>query len=319
MKVSIALASYNGEAYIFQQLMSYLAQTRLPDEIVVCDDCSSDKTREILERFAAFAPCPVHLHYNSQNLGYSRNFEKALSLCKGDVVFLSDQDDFWLPNKIARVLEVFETEPTTHLVVNDMIIADKNLLPSQYSQLGNTLSAGGRASQFHAGCCMAVRSSFLELVLPFPSSVFIHDNWINHLAVALDARSQIPDLLQLYRRHGQNASNSLQQSPQRVSQMSLLRASGLTSAAAGWRDQLDRYRIVGERLNAQESLLERLGIREQDALRDLDRLIRNLEARLALASKPRLRRWPQVFAFLMGGGYADFAGWKSAAKDFIRP
>jgi glycosyltransferase involved in cell wall biosynthesis len=321
MKVSIALASYNGGAYILTQLMSFLAQTRLPDEIVVCDDCSSDGTREILERFAAFSPCPVHLHYNSKNLGYSRNFEKALSLCKGEVILLSDQDDFWLPNKIARVLEVLESEPKTYLVVNDMIIADKNLLPSRHSQLHNTLTAGQPASVFYAGCCMAVRRSFLDLALPLPGANFAHDNWINYLALAIGVRRLISEPLQLYRRHGQNASAWLLSNPEGVSRLRLFCSSVLTSAAEGWWDQLDRYRVVRERLIAQESVLEQLGIkdRQQDALRNLDRLISNIEARLAVVSKTRLMRWPHVFALAMRGSYADFSGWKSAAKDLVRP
>jgi glycosyltransferase involved in cell wall biosynthesis len=321
MKISIALASYNGAAYILTQLMSCLAQTRPPDEIVVCDDRSSDKTREIVERFAAFASCPVQLHHNSQNLGYSRNFEKALSLCTGDIVFLSDQDDFWLPNKIARVLETFESEPETFLVVNDMMIADYNLLPGRHTQLQNTLSAGQRACEFYAGCCMAIRRSFLELVLPLPDSVFAHDNWINYLALALDVRRLIPEPLQMYRRHGENASSWLLSSPQGVSQLQLFRAHGLVSAEPGWRDEIERYRIIGERLTARQASLERLGIqnRQQEALRRLDRIRANLEARLALTSRRRLARWPSVLSLLRNGGYADFAGWKSAAKDLIRP
>ncbi len=93
LRISIAMCTYNGARFLPEQLASFAAQERLPDELVVCDDGSTDATMEILQDFAATALFEVRVERNPQNLGFVRNFEKTLSLCTGDIVFLSDQDD----------------------------------------------------------------------------------------------------------------------------------------------------------------------------------------------------------------------------------
>ncbi|SEG09966.1 Glycosyl transferase family 2 [Thalassococcus halodurans] len=314
-RVSIAMASYNGSKYIVNQLQSFAAQRRLPDEVVVCDDRSTDGTFDLLQKFQKKAPFEVRLHQNDQNIGYSKNFAKALSLCSGDVIFISDQDDFWQPSKIEFILKVFENEPKTQLVVNDMVLTDTNLTPTPYTQLGNILAAGGKADEFYSGCCMALRRPLLDLATPFPENFFAHDNWINHLAVPLGVRSLISKPLQLYRRHDQNASNWMLSSPTGVSQFSRARAAGLGSAAEGWKDQIERYQITLERLASRTNVPGA----HDDALQNLQFRIKNLDARLTLCAKSRVVRWHLVLALWLRGGYTDFAGWKSAVKDLIRP
>src|SRR5437773_2588198 len=93
--ISIAMATYNGAKFIREQLASLAAQTRLPHEIVVSDDCSTDATVSIIEDFAATVAFPVRLHRNPTNIGVARNFERALRACSGGIVFICDQDDFW--------------------------------------------------------------------------------------------------------------------------------------------------------------------------------------------------------------------------------
>ena len=100
MNLSIALATYNGAVYLKEQLESIAAQTRTPDELVISDDQSTDDTLRVIEEFAATAGFPVRLSVNEANLGIAKNFEKAISLCRGDLIFLSDQDDVW--HKIGR-------------------------------------------------------------------------------------------------------------------------------------------------------------------------------------------------------------------------
>ena len=103
MKISIALCTYNGEKFLREQLDSFSVQTRLPDEVVVGDDCSTDRTVEILEEWAKTAPFRVEIVRNPQNLGYEKNFEQTMLRCTGDVIFPSDQDDVWLPEKLSRL------------------------------------------------------------------------------------------------------------------------------------------------------------------------------------------------------------------------
>ena len=124
MKISIAMATYNGARFIGEQLESFASQTVLPNELVVCDDCSTDGTRKIVRRFGDRAPFAVRLHENATRLGVTRNFEKAIGLCQGDIVFLSDQDDAWFENKLQVVSTLFEGNPLIMVITNDQIITE---------------------------------------------------------------------------------------------------------------------------------------------------------------------------------------------------
>ena len=109
LTISIAMTTYNGEKYLQEQLDSFLGQNRLPDELVVCDDGSQDRTMAILESFSSRAPFPVRIYRNSAKLGYSKNFEKAGSLCTGDIIAFSDEDDVWDAQK--DVCQLFTIRP----------------------------------------------------------------------------------------------------------------------------------------------------------------------------------------------------------------
>ncbi len=111
-RISVAICTYNGEKYLSEQLASIAAQTRLPDEMVVCDDCSSDATPDLVEEFARSAPFPVRFFRNPINLRSTKNFEHAIALCDGDFIALCDQDDIWLPEKLARQLAILESDPS---------------------------------------------------------------------------------------------------------------------------------------------------------------------------------------------------------------
>ncbi len=133
MKVSIALCTYNGEKHFPEQLKSISRQSCLPDELVVCDDCSTDSTLKILEDFSRTVPFEVRIFNNETNLGPAGNFAKAISLCQGKWIFLCDQDDRWLPDKIktsseklARMEETFGQDMPL-LVHTDAIVADEDM------------------------------------------------------------------------------------------------------------------------------------------------------------------------------------------------
>ena len=102
LRFSVVLSTYNGERFLEHQLASLSGQQRLPDELVIRDDSSTDRTYGILERFAATAPFAVTLMRGDRRLGSTPSFELALGRCTGDVVALCDQDDVWLPGKLAR-------------------------------------------------------------------------------------------------------------------------------------------------------------------------------------------------------------------------
>ena len=321
MQISIAMATYNGAKYLQEQLGSFLHQTQLPDELVVCDDRSSDATLEILEAFSQHAPFAVHICRNETNLGYSKNFEKALSLCVGDIIFLSDQDDVWFSDKIEEMVVTLKMRQDVFVLQTDMVLADEDLTPTSYTQLGNILAIGHSPDTFVAGCGTAIRKAWRDLALPIPSDVVAHDNWIHRLALALDARALHDKPLQYYRRHGNNASNSIASKTVRMTELDAFRAHGLNDASEGWARELERSKATLERICERIGVLRELGLeaRQLVAVSMLSSQIKNLSNRIRIVKFPRTPRLPRVLAMLMRGGYRQFSGWKSAAKDIFRP
>ena len=217
MKISIALCTYNGEKYLSEQLESFLRQTRLADELVVCDDRSTDQTAAILDDFAARSPFPVRIYINEENLGSNKNFEKAIGLCAGEVIFLSDQDDVWLPHKTARMMAEFEKSPKVGLVFSDAEIVDENLQPRgeklwdyyfdrrarrKAAILGLTVFIL-RERNMLTGAAAAFRADFVDLMLPVPTGIYgiIHDGWIALIAASQSEVVPIDEPLIKYRQH----------------------------------------------------------------------------------------------------------------------
>ncbi|HEX7956057.1 MAG TPA: glycosyltransferase family 2 protein, partial [Pyrinomonadaceae bacterium] len=192
-KFSVAMCTYGGARFVGAQLASIAAQTRLPDELVVCDDRSPDETARLVEEFAARAPFPVRLHVNAQNIGSTKNFERALSLCTGGLVALCDQDDVWLPGKLARLEAEFARAPDAGLLFSDAEVADDEARPAGqrlWESVGvgpaerERLRAGKGLGDLLKGATVtgataALRTSFRGLVLPIPADLpLIHDAWI---------------------------------------------------------------------------------------------------------------------------------------------
>lgn len=214
--ISIAMTTYNGERFLQEQLDSFLGQTRLPDELVVCDDGSSDATLDILHNFACQAPFPVHIHCNEKNLGYARNFEKAASLCTQDIIFFSDQDDVWLPHKLEKMSLVFEQYPEVGMVFSDAFVSDCYLTYLGYSvydqipvkrYIDKILKPGEFTYFFFRklsllGCLTAINMKLCNELLPIPA-YWSHDNWIPLAASIKKSVACISDKLFHYRQHDQ--------------------------------------------------------------------------------------------------------------------
>ena len=120
MKTSVALCTFNGEKFLQEQLSSILLQSVSVNEIVVCDDGSTDQTIEILKNYQGKFPKLFRIYRNEKNLGYVLNFEKAMSLCSGDIIFLCDQDDLWEKNKVEVVLEHFKTNKKINVLCHNI-------------------------------------------------------------------------------------------------------------------------------------------------------------------------------------------------------
>jgi glycosyltransferase involved in cell wall biosynthesis len=216
MKISIALASYNGSAHIAEQLDSFLAQKRQPDELVIVDDHSSDGTVGIAEAFAEIAPFPVVIVVNDKNLGYAQNFDKALSLCSGDLVFLSDQDDVWFAEKIETIVRHVENDTGSACFINDARITNSELVPSTATKVDQIKAAGLPETVFVMGCCVAVRRSLLNIAVPIPQGARSHDDWLVGLSDSLNLTKRLPDILQHYRIHEKNVSKNFVNTIERI-------------------------------------------------------------------------------------------------------
>jgi glycosyltransferase involved in cell wall biosynthesis len=330
MKFSVAMCTYAGARFVGAQLESIAAQTRPPDELVVCDDRSPDETVRIVEDFAARAPFPVRLHVNERNLGSTKNFERAIALCGGDAVALCDQDDVWLPSKLARLEEEFGRRPRAALVFSDAEVADEAGRPTGrrlWESFGvgraelERLRAGKGLGDLLSGATVtgataALRADLRRLVLPIPEDLpLIHDAWIALLAACVAEVSAVEEPLILYRRHAGQQVGPLERRTH---------AGGLGALAAGeGASALVRANPYDETLAVARAVRARLlerrgeGFDAAAALAELDARIAHLEARRGLP-RARLRRaWP-VLRELLSLRYRRYSrGVASAAKDLL--
>lgn len=321
LKVSIAMATYNGEKYLQEQLESFLHQTRPPDELVVCDDASSDSTIKIIEAFAKRAPFPVHLHCNSQNMGYLKTFEHAIRFSKGNIIFLSDQDDVWFPEKIERVLDAFLCADSPLVVINDAIITDHHLKPTKRTILQQVLSARLSIESFISGCCTAFRSELKTILLPFPQEYGGHDNWIHQIGKALGRRKVIPYPLQYYRRSQFATSQYFVNKTRRVTIIDRILFYMSQNSKEACLRRLRLLDILVERLIERGPKLEKaLGetLELQGTIKKIREEQRIVKNRLSLLEKPRLKRLPMVWRTWRKKEYEHFSGWMSLVRDLIQ-
>jgi glycosyltransferase involved in cell wall biosynthesis len=320
VKVSIALATYNGAKHLPAQLESFSAQRLLPHELVVCDDQSTDDTLQVLQDFRQTAPFDVRIIPNETRLGYSANFEKAINSCAGDFVFVSDQDDVWFPDKIASVVDAFARSKAM-VVINDQEITDGELRPSGRTIMRNTKALGFEDSWLSAGCCTAMRREFLEVLTPFPNDLVAYDAWIHRLAVDLGTREILPQVHQLYRRHESNTSTSLGSTLSAPNRLTAFSHYGLRDVSDAWDVEVQTSKTIVQRLREREAVLARLNLRgaSELALQRKTNFLAALEQRRSFLARGRLRRVVPLFGFFLRGGYQQFSGVKSAAKDLLRP
>jgi glycosyltransferase involved in cell wall biosynthesis len=208
--ISVCIATYNGSSYIEEQLNSILRQLADDDEVVISDDGSDDGTAQIID---AIADKRIRWAGRGGRMGVVKNFERALADARGELVFLSDQDDVWLPGKVAKCCEALQDNI---LVVTDCRVVDKQLkeLVPSFFCLRN--SGQGFLRNLYRngflGCCMAFRRELLEYALPIPAKAPMHDMWLGLIAEIRGEVFFLPEPLSLYRRHGQNASPTAEKS-----------------------------------------------------------------------------------------------------------
>ncbi|WAI00830.1 glycosyltransferase family 2 protein [Methanogenium organophilum] len=215
LRVSVAMCTYNGERYLEEQLVSIANQTRLPDELVICDDGSTDDTIKIANEISKQLPFFVRIYENPDNLGVTKNFEKAIKLCKGDIIFLSDQDDILMPEKIEKILNVFRNEPDIGYVFSDAQVVDEELHPLGYTMWKTVYFKNRERKLFSegnqmdvlikhrvvTGATMAINAKMIDSFIPIPD-IFWHDEWISfYLSTTENKGKFIEEPLIRYRQH----------------------------------------------------------------------------------------------------------------------
>lgn len=218
IKISVALCTYNGEKYIRDQLNSILNQSKPIDELIIFDDCSNDNTVDVTNDTLKNTSISWKLVKNEKNIGFVKNFERAICCCTGDVIFLSDQDDYWMPNKVERVICSFLSDDKCLIVISDAELVNQDLnsiglslwkaerliVTSMNYNLSQIFKIILRRTGF-LGCTMAFKKEVIPVALPFCKDLG-HDEWILYNTVLFFSGkiSIIKENLMLYRQHQQN-------------------------------------------------------------------------------------------------------------------
>ena len=213
MNISVAMCTFNGERYLSEQLESIATQTLQPSELIICDDCSSDATDQIVKAFTSKVSFPVKFVRNQANIGCTKNFEQAIQLCTGDFIALSDQDDIWYPNKLGTLYSALESDPFIGGVFSDGDIIGSKIQVNgtlwnsfgfdtnkqKLFNSGHALNVFLRANRV-TGMTLMFRATLRELLLPIPAT-WTHDGWLAWMLIIYSKLSACPSRLVAYRVH----------------------------------------------------------------------------------------------------------------------
>jgi glycosyltransferase involved in cell wall biosynthesis len=320
--ISVVLCTYNGAAYLEPQLRSIAEQTLLPSELIASDDASTDGTIAILERFRRDAPFPVHIIRNPVTLGSTANFDQAIGRASGSYIALADQDDLWLPHKLATLVAILDSDPGLGAVFSDACLLDSranapgvtaagsktlwslhNFTPSRqqdFARRGGAIQQLLRAD-IVTGATMLVRTDLCQLFRPIPTS-WVHDGWLSWMFAMHSRLQPVPEPLMSYRLHNEQ-------------QLGIGAASTLVGRIEAVRhSERARYtRVAGQF----EDLLARLHSRGEDTVleQQIAAKISLLRRRAALPQNIIARSVAILTAAPLYTRYAR--GWRSMRKDLF--
>jgi glycosyltransferase involved in cell wall biosynthesis len=294
MRISIAMCTYNGAQYLQKQLDSFASQTYPPYELIVCDDESTDATLALIESFAEKVPFPIRIFKNERNLGSTKNFEQAIGLCDGDLIALSDQDDEWYPDKLARMHRLFEELPEALAAFSDADIIDERSVPvgrGLWKSLFFTpvkrvphldteiVSSLFRLNHIATGATMVFRSDLRSQFMPIPDA-WVHDAWIAWISALRGGLASLPAATIRYRIH--------------TRQQIGLAPSSIGKHVAVAKKNAILFRLIAKRLKGLRLYLEQHKEDNQLArlIPEVDAKIRHLEGRASLSGSALQRaRW----------------------------
>ncbi|MFT4114380.1 glycosyltransferase family 2 protein [Silvibacterium sp.] len=321
--ISVVLCTYNGQQFLPQQLDSITGQTILPNELIVCDDGSTDSTLEQLAKFASEAPFTVRIHRNDRRLGSTRNFDQGLALAQGQLIALCDQDDVWEPEKLERLCHVMEDETIGGIFTDATLIDDsgRTLPENLWLRAGFTPARRAKFDRdpvglllrqdVATGATMMIRGRLRRMYQDIPEE-WVHDGWLAWMLVLYQSEAgrlqAIENRLTRYRIHSSQQTGS--------SAVAL----GLPSESVGKRLTKARqaghehHRRIAQRFRlVREHWLSRGGSADAPVARRLLGAIRLLESR-SMLPVARWRRLPAVLWLLPA--YIRYAGgWRSAGRD----
>ena len=315
--ISVALCTYNGARFLGEQLASIAAQTVRPDELVICDDASTDDSVAIARRFAESAPFAVKVVEGAVNVGSHSNFARCIAGCTGELIALSDQDDVWLPHKIERLAGVLVDEPDAAFAFSDALRIDERgelladclweaLRVTPVEQRLFETRRGFEAllrRQIVTGAMLAFRASYRGLLLPIPEG-WVHDAWIALLLSAVAWGVPLSEPLIKYRQHSQQQIGEARRS---VFQ-EYLRVRGRTS---------DDFQRAARAVRAARDRLRERAPNATAAIEALERKLAHAERRVRIHRHGALRG-PLVLRELFTGNYARYSpGWKAVAQDLF--
>jgi glycosyltransferase involved in cell wall biosynthesis len=340
MKVSIALATYNGERWLREQLDSLACQTLPPHELVVSDDQSADRTVEVVKEFAAASPFPVRVIRNDVRLGFADNFINALRYCTGDAIAYCDQDDVWSASKLERCIAAMRSDTNVTLVHHDCeeVSSDLGPLGIVLRPYGNPVraSAGGKSVVGIPvmGCCMVMHRRAVDAVVKYWPEAHLqyvastgsrgdlsHDFPTLHVATVLGTVVYLSDVLTYHRRHELNTW-SPDQAPSHSSSLLKFarRVAVLEDSARARKITASMYEEMAERAEADgDKRVARYLVRVAD--RDM-KGARLCAGRADLYSaRSRLSRLARFCKMVSGGVYGGLdgalGGMRSAFKDLM--
>lgn len=204
--ISVAMATYNGEKYIKEQIESILKQLKEDDEIIISDDGSIDNTINIIK---SFSDKRIKIFDGPRN-GVKQNFANSIEKCNGKYIFLSDQDDIWMNNKVEIILKNFEQSDYSCIVHDNITFDDSsnNIILNSFFKYRNSKPGiiKNILKNSYIGCCMAFKGDLKKSILPIPNNVEMHDQWIGLISEKKGRTLFINDKLIRYRRHSDNLS-----------------------------------------------------------------------------------------------------------------
>ncbi len=209
MKKSVCMAAYNGSKYIKTQLLSILVQLEENDEVIIVDDTSKDNTIQVINELN---DPRIKLIQNQQNLGVIKTFEKALAKASHEIIFLSDQDDIWLPNKVKTITQLFKQKQDITLILSDAQLIDNNgeIHENSFSEIRGKFIPGAIPNIItnqYLGCTLSFKRKMLQYFLPFPEDIPMHDMWIGILNDIYGKTLYLEEAMIQYRRHDDNVTS----------------------------------------------------------------------------------------------------------------